>query len=64
MSEEKTVRALRESHQPLKNEITKGYPVSQQVDLANLKPPSNLGSAAVTPQNSNQSAPAPAKTNK
>jgi hypothetical protein len=46
-------------YQPGKHEVTKGYPVTQPVDLNNLKIPKNLGDAAVTPPNSGNPAPAP-----
>jgi hypothetical protein len=35
----------------------RGYPVTQPVDLSNLKIPKNLGDAAVTPQNIGSPAP-------
>jgi hypothetical protein len=37
--------------------IYKGYPVNQDVDPNKLKIPSELGSAAVTPEPSNQLTP-------
>ncbi len=54
MSDNETVRRLREGYQPHKDEVVKGYRVTQPVDLNNLKIPENLGTAAVTPQNSGQ----------
>ncbi len=57
MSEEKTIRQLREGYQPSKDIAYRGYPVNQDVDPNKLKIPSDLGSAAVTPEPSNQLAP-------
>ncbi len=64
MSDEAKVQKLREGYQPRKDEITKGYRVTQPVDLSNLKIPKNLGDAAVTPRNSGSPAPAPAEPKK
>ncbi len=62
--EQPKTRKLREGYQPRKDEITKGYRVTQPVDLSNLKIPTNLGTAAVTPRNSGSPAPAPAEPKK
>jgi hypothetical protein len=53
-----------DGHQPKQNELTKGYPVTQRVDLANLKIPENLGTAAVTPPTNRNVAPTSAKSEK
>lgn len=55
---------VREGYQPRKDEVTKGYGVKQPVDLANLKIPSNLGDAAVTPLNSGNAVPSPVEPKK
>ena len=44
--------------------LSKGYRVTQPVDLANLKIPKNLGTAAVRPVNGRNPAPLPAKSEK
>lgn len=64
MSDPKDTNQLRKCYQPRKDEEVRGYQVSQAVDLSNLKVPSNLGSAAVTPQNSTQPVPAATKPEK
>lgn len=51
-----------EGHQPRKDEIVKGYQVTQPVDLGNLQIPSNLATAAVTPETAGQPAPASAES--
>jgi hypothetical protein len=56
MSDESNIRRLQEGHQPSKDEFIRGYQPKQTVDVGHLKPPSNLGTAAVTPQNSSQPA--------
>jgi len=63
MSDKPKVQSLKEGYQP-KNELTKGYGVTQPVNLANLKIPQNLGTAAVTPVNGRNTAPTPAKSEK
>ncbi len=64
MSKVKILRPLREGYQPVKNDLTKGYPVNQQVDLSNLKLPSSLRGAAVAPNNSSRQVPSASKTEK
>jgi hypothetical protein len=64
MSTDAKVQTLQKGYQPTRDEETRGYRVTQPVDLANLKIPTNLGDAAVTPLNSSSSAPAPAKPEK
>jgi hypothetical protein len=64
MSDDTKLRRLQEGYQPSKDELTRGYRPTQQVDLSNLKIPSNLGDAAVTPANGAHPAPTPAKTDK
>jgi hypothetical protein len=39
-----------------KDEVTKGYRPTQQVDMSNLKIPKNLRDAAVMPRNGGSSA--------
>ena len=46
------------------HDLSKGYRVTQPVDLANLKIPKNLGTAAVRPVNGRNPAPLPAKSEK
>ncbi len=64
MSDNTKTQRLREGYQPKKDEVTKGYRPTQPVDLSNLKIPKNLGDAAVTPVNSGNPAPTPAKSEK
>jgi hypothetical protein len=45
-------------------DLTKGYRVRQRVDLANLKIPKNLGTAAVTPVTNRNSTPTSTKSEK
>ena len=45
-----------DGYQPTRDELTKGYRVTQQVDMRNLKIPKNLGTAAVMPRNGANSA--------
>ena len=61
MSDNSKVQRLREGYQPKRHEETRGYPVTQRVDLSNLKIPENLGDAAVTPQSGGSPTPVPAK---
>jgi hypothetical protein len=49
-------------HQPRVDELSKGYPVRQTVDLQNLKVPKSLGTAAVTPRPSNAQVPTSPKS--
>jgi len=58
---EQTARVT-QGHQPRKDEIVRGYQVTQTVDLGNLQIPSNLATAAVTPDSSGQPAPASTET--
>jgi hypothetical protein len=44
-----------DGYQPTRDEVTKGYRVTQQIDMSNLKIPKNLGTAAVLPRNSGNS---------
>ncbi|MGH9445828.1 MAG: hypothetical protein ACRD3O_08895 [Terriglobia bacterium] len=53
-----------DGYEPKHDELTKGYPVTQPVNLANLKIPQNLGTAAVTPVNRRNTAPASATSEK
>lgn len=55
------IQRLREGYQPKQDEVTKGYRVTQPVDLNNLRVPKNLGDAAVTPQSGGSPTPVPAK---
>jgi hypothetical protein len=64
MSDEPKTGHEKRGYQPSSNDLTKGYGVSQTVDVGSLRPPSNLGDAAVTPQNSNQPARAPVESKK
>lgn len=64
MSDNAKIQKLREGYQPRKDEVTKGYRVTQPVDLNNLKIPKNLGDAAVTPRNSGNVVPARAEPKK
>jgi hypothetical protein len=57
MTDNPEIQRLREGHQPKRHEEMRGYPVTQPVDLSNLKIPKNLGDAAVTPQNIGSPAP-------
>jgi hypothetical protein len=45
-----------DGYQPARDDVTKGYRVTQQIDMRNLKIPKNLRSAAVVPRNSGNSA--------
>jgi hypothetical protein len=58
MSDADKVRPLQEGYQPRADEVYKGYRVRGTVDMSNLKIPQNLGTAAVTPQPSDQQIPA------
>ena len=64
MSDDTKIQRVRQGYQPRHNEVTKGYRVTQPVDLHNLWFPKNLGDAAVTPQNSSQLVPASTEANK
>ncbi len=64
MSEKHQTRPLREGYQPGKDEVRKGYGVTQPVDLKNLTIPKNLGTAAVTPRDGAKPSPLPTSTNK
>ncbi len=64
MNDDAKIQKLKEGYQPRKDEVTKGYRVTQPVDLSNLKIPKNLGDAAVTPQNTGNPVPAPAEPKK
>jgi len=44
-----------DGYQPTTDELTKGYRVTQQVDMSNLKIPKNLGTAAVMLRNGGNS---------
>lgn len=57
MRDSSKVQTIEKGYQPKRHEETRGYPVTQPVDLSNLKIPENLGDAAVTPQNSGSAAP-------
>jgi hypothetical protein len=59
MSDTSKIRRLQEGYQPRPDEVYKGYRVRATLDMSNLKIPKNLGSAAVTPQSSDQQIPAP-----
>ena len=61
MTDNLKIQRLREGHQPKRHEEMRGYPVTQPVDLSNLKIPKNLGDAAVTPQSGGSPTPVPAK---
>jgi hypothetical protein len=50
MTDNLKIQRLREGYQPKRHEETRGYPVTQPVDLNNLRVPKNLGDAAVAPQ--------------
>lgn len=55
-------KRLIEGYQPKTGEVTTGYGVTQQVDVARLKLPKSLRTAAITPSNGKPaSAPAGAK---
>jgi len=61
MSDEQNIRRVKQGHQPSRDELKRGYQVTQPVDMSHLKPPSNMGDAAVTPANSPSPTPAPAR---
>jgi hypothetical protein len=44
-----------DGYQPTRDELTKGYRVTQQIDMGNLRIPKNLGTAAVMPRNDGSS---------
>lgn len=64
MNDDLKTRRLRDGYQPKRNELTKGYPVTESVDLTNLKIPKNLGTAAVIPRKNGNPAPVGAKPQK
>jgi hypothetical protein len=64
MSDDNNTRRLQEGYQPCVDEVYKGYRVRGTVDMNNLKIPKNLGTAAVTPQSSDQQIPASADRKK
>jgi hypothetical protein len=61
MTDNLKIQRLREGYQQKRHEETRGYPVTQPVDLNNLRVPKNLGDAAVTPQSGGSPTPVPAK---
>jgi len=56
MTDDAKIQRVRQGYQPTKNEVTKGYRPTQPIDMSNLKIPKNLGTAAVMPRNSGNSA--------
>ncbi|MGO8731619.1 MAG: hypothetical protein ACLQVM_02370 [Terriglobia bacterium] len=58
MSKDTNIRHLQEGYQPRADEVYKGYRVRGTIDMNNLKIPTNLGTAAVTPQSVDQQIPA------
>lgn len=60
MSGIEKLQNLRDGYQPRKDDETRGYHVTQSVDLNNLKIPKNLSDAAVAPLNVGNTAPAQA----
>jgi hypothetical protein len=55
MSDDAKIQRVRQTYQPTKNEVTKGYRPTQPADMTNLKIPKNLRDAAVMPRNGGNS---------
>ncbi len=64
MTEDTKIKRVQQGHQPKNDKLTRGYQVTQPVDLSNLKIPQSMSDAAVTPMSIADTAPAHSKSEK